>query len=99
MSMAVPGCAGHAYGSRALVDRLTHRGHMLEMNAESYRFRKSMIASQRTIGVVDKIGKVAFFAIAYTTERDPAPLNRAASAGAGRHNRSLSLPARKSGAE
>jgi DNA replication protein DnaC len=26
----------------ALLDRLTHRSHIFEMNAESYRFRESM---------------------------------------------------------
>jgi DNA replication protein DnaC len=30
----------------ALLDRLTHRCHILEMNGESYRFRESMKAQK-----------------------------------------------------
>ena len=30
----------------ALLDRLTHRCHIFEMNAESYRFRASMTAKK-----------------------------------------------------
>jgi len=32
----------------ALLDRLTHKGHIFEMNGESYRFRKSMNAKKET---------------------------------------------------
>src|SRR5206468_5236961 len=34
----------------ALLDRLTHRCHILEMNGESYRFRESMKARKRKAG-------------------------------------------------
>ena len=32
----------------ALLDRLTHRCHIFEMNGESYRFRESMKAKKET---------------------------------------------------
>jgi hypothetical protein len=32
----------------ALLDRLTHKCHIFEMNGESYRFRESMKAKRRT---------------------------------------------------
>ena len=31
----------------ALLDRLTHRCHIFEMNGESYRFRESMTAKKK----------------------------------------------------
>jgi len=42
----------------ALLDRLTHRCEIFEMNAESYRFRESMKAKKRKTprGVSETIG-------------------------------------------
>ena len=37
----------------ALLDRLTHRCHIFEMNGESYRFRESVKAGKRTRAASD----------------------------------------------
>ena len=39
----------------ALLDRLTHRYHIFEMNGESYRFRESM-RTRKSKGAKDKAG-------------------------------------------